>query len=249
MKKESKMWRDNLRGIFYIALKDIKTYYFKPPAVSWGIVFPITWILAFYLRNPGDFKELVPGLIAMTILFSTTAAEAVVINFELRLGSLERLLLAPISIAAVLLGKVLGGVIFGFLMTTVVTIVSVVVLGLHPNVLYLILIILPSLFVFSSLGALLCVMVKEVFEAQTLLNLPRFLMVFLSGVVYPVSKMPAALQYLSYTLPLTYTVEGLRLSFSEMVSNKIILPYTLLLIGFFFIFLFPAIKLLYKRFE
>jgi len=249
LKKESKMWRDNLRGIFYIALKDIKTYYFKPPAVSWGIVFPITWILAFYLRNPGDFKELVPGLIAMTILFSTTAAEAVVINFELRLGSLERLLLAPISIAAVLLGKVLGGVIFGFLMTTVVTIVSVVVLGLHPNVLYLILIILPSLFVFSSLGALLCVMVKEVFEAQTLLNLPRFLMVFLSGVVYPVSKMPAALQYLSYTLPLTYTVEGLRLSFSEMVSNKIILPYTLLLIGFFFIFLFPAIKLLYKRFE
>ena len=114
MKKESKIWRDNLRGIFYIALKDIKTYYFKPPAVSWGIIFPITWILAFYLRNPQDFKELVPGLIAMTILFSTTATETVVINFELRLGSLERLLLAPISIASVLLGKVLGGVIFGF---------------------------------------------------------------------------------------------------------------------------------------
>ena len=249
MKKESKMWRDNLRGIFYIALKDIKTYYFKPPAVSWGIVFPITWILAFYLRNPGDFKELVPGLIAMTILFSTTAAEAVVINFELRLGSLERLLLAPISIAAVLLGKVLGGVIFGFLMTTVVTIVSVAVLGLHPNVLYLILIILPSLFVFSSLGALLCVMVKEVFEAQTLLNLPRFLMIFLSGVVYPVSKMPAALQYLSYTLPLTYTVEGLRLSFSEMVSGKMIFSYTFILIGFLFLFILPAVKLLYKKFE
>jgi len=249
LKKESKMWRDNLRGIFYIALKDIKTYYFKPPAVSWGIVFPITWILAFYLRNPGDFKELVPGLIAMTILFSTTAAEAVVINFELRLGSLERLLLAPISIAAVLLGKVLGGVIFGFLMTTVVTIVSVAVLGLHPNVLYLILIILPSLFVFSSLGALLCVMVKEVFEAQTLLNLPRFLMIFLSGVVYPVSKMPAALQYLSYTLPLTYTVEGLRLSFSEMVSGKMIFSYTFILIGFLFLFILPAVKLLYKKFE
>jgi len=107
------MWRDNLRGILYIALKDIKTYYFKPPAVSWGIVFPITWILGFYLRNPQSFEELIPGLIAMTILFSTTAAEAVNINFELRLGSLERLLLAPISIPAVLLGKVLGGVIFG----------------------------------------------------------------------------------------------------------------------------------------
>jgi ABC-2 type transport system permease protein len=242
------MWHRNLRGIFYIALKDMKTYYLKPPAVSWGIVFPITWILAFYLRNPGDFKELIPGLIAMTILFSTTSAEAVVLNFELRLGTLERLLLAPISIPEVLLGKVLGGVIFGFLMTTIVTIVSVLVLRLHPNVLYLILIILPSLFVFSSLGAFLCVMVKEVFEAQTLLNFPRFLMVFLSGVVYPVSKMPLVLQYFSYVLPLTYTVDGLRLSFSA-VSNKIIFLYTLILFGFFILFIFPAVKLLYKKFE
>jgi ABC-2 type transport system permease protein len=242
------MWRDNLRGIFYIALKDIKTYYLKPPAISWGIVFPITWILAFYLRNPGDFKELVPGLIAMTILFSTTAAEAVVINFELRLGSLERLLLAPISIAAVLLGKVLGGVVFGFLMSIIVTIVSVIVLNLQPNIVYLILIILPSLFVFSSLGALLCVIVKEVFEAQTLLNFPRFLMVFLSGVVYPISKMPKVLQYFSYVLPLTYTVEGLRFSFSGG-SCKIIFLYTLILIIFFFLFILPAVASLGKKFK
>lgn len=242
------MWEDNLRGIFYIALKDIKTYYFKPPAVSWGIVFPITWILGFYLRNPGSFEELVPGLIAMTILFSTTAAEAVVINFELRLGSLERLLLAPISVAAVLLGKVLGGIIFGFVMTTVVTVASVVILRLHPNIFYLILITIPSLFVFSSLGALLCVMVKEVFEAQTLLNLPRFLMIFLSGVVYPIPKMPLALQYFSKVLPLTYTIDGLRRSFS-IGSDKTVFFDTLILIFFFFLFIIPAAKLLYKKFE
>jgi len=242
------MWRDNLRGIFYIALKDMKTYYLKPPAISWGIVFPITWILAFYLRNPGDFKELVPGLIAMTILFSTTSAEAVVINFELRLGTLERLLLAPISIGGIFLGKVLGGVIFGFLMTTITTIISVGVLKLHPNILYLILVILPSLFAFSSFGALLCVMVKEVFEAQALLNLPRFLMIFLSGVIYPVSKMPSALQYFAYILPLTYTVVGLRQSFSKNPDRTLFL-YAFVLILFLFLFIFPAIKLLSKKFE
>jgi len=44
----------------------MKTYYLKPPAVSWGMVFPVTWTLAFYLRNPIDFKGLIPGLIAMT---------------------------------------------------------------------------------------------------------------------------------------------------------------------------------------
>ena len=239
---------DNLRGIFYIALKDIKTYYFKPPAVSWGIVFPITWILAFYLRNPGSFEELVPGLIAMTILFSTTAAEAVVINFELRLGSLERLLLAPYSLSAVLFGKVLGGAVFGFSMTLIVTLCSTLFLGLHPNLVYLILIIIPSLLVFSSLGALLCVLVKEVFEAQTLLNLPRFLMIFLSGVVYPVSKMPTVLRSLSYILPLTYTVEGLRFSFAGG-SGMIVGACTLVLIGFLILFFLPAVKLLSMKFE
>ncbi|MDZ7262069.1 MAG: ABC transporter permease [candidate division KSB1 bacterium] len=238
----------DLRGIFYIALKDMRSYYLKPPAVSWGIVFPMAWILAFYLRNPRGFEELVPGLIAMTILFSTTAAEAVVINFELRLGSLERLLLTPISLPSVLLGKVLGGAIFGLLMTVVVTTGSVVILGGRPNLLYLVLIIIPSLLVFSALGALLCVLVKEVFEAQTLLNLPRFLMIFLCGVVYPVSAMPAALQYLAYVMPLTYTVNGLRHSFS-VSSSRIVFTDTLVLTGFFILFIFPAIKLLYKKFD
>lgn len=242
------MWRDDLRGIFYIALKDMRTYYLKPPSVSWGIVFPTAWILAFYLRNPQNFEELVPGLIAMTTLFSTTAAEAVVINFELRLGSFERLLLAPISLPAVLLGKVFGGVIFGLMMTVVVTLGSVLALGLfHVNVLFLALIIVLSLLVFSSLGALLCVLVKEVFEAQTLLNFPRFVMIFLSGVVYPVSAMPPVLQFIAYLMPLTYTVDGLRRSFSPSLST-IVFVDTLVLVGFFIIFILPAIKLLYRKF-
>jgi len=242
------MWRDDLRGIFYIALKDLRTYYLKPPSISWGIVFPITWILAFYLRNPQNFEQLVPGLIAMTILFSTTAAEAVVINFELRLGSLERLLLAPISFPAVLLGKVIGGAIFGFMMTIIVTFGSMLALGLfHVNPFYLALIIVPSLLVFSSLGAMLCVLVKEVFEAQTLLNLPRFIMVFLSGVIYPVSAMPPALQFLAYLMPLTYTVDGLRQAFSPSQSTMIFVD-TLVLLGFFAVFILPAIRLLYRRF-
>lgn len=243
------MWRDELRGIFCIALKDMRTYYLKPPSVSWGIVFPVAWILAFYLRNPQNFEQLVPGLIAMTVLFSTTAAEAVVINFELRLGSLERLLLAPISLPAILLGKVMGGAIFGFMMTAVVTVGSILALGLfHADLLYLALILIPSLLVFSSMGALLCVLVKEVFEAQTLLNLPRFLMTFLSGVVYPVSAMPLALQFIAHLMPLTYTVDGLRQAFAIGQKTFVFVDVFVLLV-FFVLFIFPAIKLLYRRFE
>jgi len=243
------MWRDDLRGIYFIALKDLKTYYLKPPSISWGIVFPLSWILAFYLRNPQNFEQLVPGLIGMTILFSTTAAEAVVINFELRLGSLERLLLTPLSLPAVLLGKVIGGAVFGLLMTVTVTIASILALGLYNvNILYLALVTVPSLLVFSSLGALLCVLVKEVFEAQTLLNLPRFIMVFLCGVVYPISAMPQILQTIAYIMPLTYTIDGLRRAFTLSQDMTVLIDASVLLV-FFSVFIFPAIKLLDRRFE
>jgi ABC-2 type transport system permease protein len=51
------------------------------------------------------------------------------------------------------------------------------------------------------MGALFSVLFKEVFEAQTFLNLPRFLMVFLCGVVYPISAMPWWLQQTSQLSP------------------------------------------------
>jgi ABC-2 type transport system permease protein len=66
------MWRDNLRGIFYIALKDMRAYYLKPPNISWGILFPGALILALAIRTPGDLQGLVPGILAMTALFSAT---------------------------------------------------------------------------------------------------------------------------------------------------------------------------------
>ena len=237
--------RDDLRGIIYIALKDMRTYYLKPPSLSWGIVFPFAWILAFYLRNPKSFVELVPGLIAMTILFSTTAAEAVVINFELRLKTLERLLLAPIKLSSVFLGKMLGGIIFGLMMVSIIIVSSVYLLHIHINI-YLIVVTIISLLTFSSLGALLCVSVTEVFEAQTLLNLPRFTMIFLSGVVYPISAMPKFLQYVAYAMPLTYTVNGIKASFSN--SNMALIDAGILLL-FSVVFIIPAIKFLYKKFE
>jgi ABC-2 type transport system permease protein len=226
----------------------MKTYYFKPPAVSWGIVFPVAWIMAFYLRSPRNFEDLVPGLIAMTVLFSTTAMEVVVINFELRTGALERLLLAPVSLSDVLIGKILGGSIFGLMITAVIILVSIVSLRLFDvNILHLFLVLLPSLLVFSSLGALLCVLVKEVFEAQTLANLPRFLMVFLCGVFVPISALPPVLRQIAYVLPLTYTVDGIRQSFGGAANIAVAID-VVVLIALIPVLILPAAKLLARRF-
>ncbi len=205
------MLQDDLRGIFYIALKDLKAYYFKPPNISWGILFPFAFILAFALRNPGDLRALVPGLLALTILFGTSSMEAIVIVFERRIGSLERLLLAPIRLPALLAGKLLGGMTFGL---TVTLVVLAIVLSLFDwpgvNGWRLFLAMIFSASAFSAMGAFVSVAVREVFEAQTLANFIRFPMMFLGGVFVPLSSLPLGLQIVARLLPLTYSVEALR---------------------------------------
>ena len=209
------MLADDLRCMFYIALKDLRAYYFKPPNISWGILFPFAFVLAFAIRNPGETRDLVPGLLGLTILFGTSSMEAIVIVFERRLGSLERLMLAPVSLPALLGGKLLGGMAFGLTVTSVVLAVTLAVFGPGGvNWLLLVLALLLAAAAFSALGAFVSVAVREVFEAQTLANLIRFPMMFLGGVFVPLAAMPPALQVIARLLPLTYSVEALRTALS-----------------------------------
>lgn len=82
-----------------ILLKDVRTYYLKPPNISWGIIFPLAWIGMFFIKSGSGFEDLLgllPGLIALSILFGTTSMLAVTITFEKKSRSFERLLLSPV---------------------------------------------------------------------------------------------------------------------------------------------------------
>jgi ABC-2 type transport system permease protein len=202
-----------LKIAYYIARKDLKAYYLKPPLISWGLMLPIVFILAFYLRNPQGISEVSPGLVGMTMLFSTTSMAAIVISFEKRIDALERLLMAPIHLRTILLGKGVGAAAFGFVMGLFALALIVFVFGLrisYPFSLFISLIL--SCFAFAFLGILISVGVREVFEAMTLSNFFRFPMIFLCGVFFPILSMPVALQVIGFCLPLTYSVDALRQS-------------------------------------
>jgi ABC-2 type transport system permease protein len=204
------MLTDDLRGLWYIMLKDLRAYYFKPPNISWGILLPLAFVLAFSIRDPGNLAGLAPGLLALTLLFGASSMEAIVITFERRVGALERLLLAPLRLPALLAGKILGGVVFGLVTALVVLVLVLFILDLGViNWLLLLLAMVLSAAAFSALGALVSVAVKEVFEAQTLANVFRFPMMFLGGVFVPVASFPPGLQVVARLLPLTYAVEAL----------------------------------------
>src|SRR5690606_29714274 len=107
-----------LIAFWNILKKDIHNYYLKPPNISWGIIFPLSWTLMQLIRSPGNIEiiELLPGLMAMSVLFGTTSMLAVTITFERKGRSFDRLLLAPISITAMVLAKISGAVLFGVVM-------------------------------------------------------------------------------------------------------------------------------------
>ncbi|MGB9716236.1 MAG: ABC transporter permease [Thermodesulfovibrionales bacterium] len=241
---------DALRGAFFIALKDMKAYYFKPPNISWGILFPLVFILAFYLRSPVDFVHLIPGLLSLSLLFSTTSMEAIVITFERMTGALERLMLYPVSVMTILTGKISGGACFGLTVTIVFLIFLILMFSLHiKNTLLFLASVVISSFAFSSLGAFVSVSVKQVFEAQTLANLFRFPMIFLSGVFIPVNSLPSVIKPVAYLMPLTYSIDSIRVAFGY--EPQIVHPFLsmVILVGFSIVFIGLSAKILKERIQ
>lgn len=195
-----------------ILKKDIRNYYLKPPNISWGIIFPLSWSLMQLIRSPdGNILELLPGLISMSVLFGTTSMLAVTITFERSGRSFERLLLAPISLNLMVLAKIAGTILFGIFNAFVPVIFASFFIDLSAINWGLLLLTVLLIAITSSLtGLLIAVSTKQVFEAQTFSNFFRFPMLFLCGLFIPISSLPLFLRPVSFCLPLTYGTDILK---------------------------------------
>jgi ABC-2 type transport system permease protein len=152
------------------------------------------------------------------------------------------------SLTSILLGKILGGTIFGLVISTVMTLLTTLFLGATIyNIPGFIIILILTTIVHSGLGALVAVSVKEVFEAQTLSNYFRFPMIFLCGIFLPLGRMPVALQYLARLLPLTYSVEAFKFTMTDTVNG--LLLNTLVLTGYCVFLIALSVNLFRKNLE
>jgi ABC-2 type transport system permease protein len=197
-----------------ILLKDVRTYYLKPPNISWGLIFPVAWTGMFFIKSGNGFESipaLLPGVIAISVLFGTTSMLAVTVTFEKKNRSFKRLLLAPISLNLLMLAKTSGAIFFGSANALVPVAIASFLTDIS-GILWLTMLaaILLIAIVSTFLGLFIAVTVSEVFEAQTFSNFFRFPMIFLCGLFVPVDTLPLVLRPLSYILPLTYGVDILR---------------------------------------
>lgn len=220
-----------------ILKKDIQNYYLKPPNISWGIIFPLSWTLMQMIRSSGgmnfsDIREMLPGLMSMSVLFGTTSMLAVTITFERKGRSFDRLLLAPISLGTMVAAKLSGAILFGVFNAFVPVIFAAFFADLSGISWSAVLAAIFLIAVTSALlGLMIAVSAKEVFEAQTFSNFFRFPMLFLCGLFLPVNSLPVFLRPISYLLPLTY---GTDLLSGSILGRRMLPPVVCILMLLFF---------------
>ena len=210
-----------------ILVKDMRTYYLKPPNISWGLIFPLAWTGMFFIKSGsalGSIQTLLPGVVAISILFGTTSMLAVTVTFEKKNRSFERLLLAPIPLEVLMLAKTGGAILFGVANAFVPVVMAIFLIDLSQVAWRA---FIPAVFLIAVastfLGLFIAVAVSEVFEAQTFSNFFRFPMIFLCGLFFPVDKLPVFLKPISYALPLTYGADVLH----GAVHGGHAMPFTL----------------------
>jgi ABC-2 type transport system permease protein len=223
-----------------ILAKDMSSYYLKPPNISWGLIFPLAWTTMFFIKSGTGLESvrgLLPGLVALSVLFGTTSMLAVTVTFEKKGRSFERLLLAPIPLEFLMLAKTSGAILFGVANGFVPVVMAAFLTDLSGVAWSMVLSAIVLIAVASTfLGLLIAVSVSEVFEAQTFSNFFRFPMIFLCGLFFPVERLPVFLRPLSYVLPLTYGADVLYAGFQQ--QGRLSLWLDFLALGLFCMGLF-----------
>ena len=159
-----------------------------------------------------DFKTfLFPGVLAISVLF-TAAFSGISMVWDREFGFLREMLVAPVGTTAILIGKCVGG-------ATVATLQSLVLLALAglvgvpyspPMMLALVGLLFLMAFMITALGLVLAARAKQVQSAMPMVQLIITPLMFLSGALFPLSRLPAWLTAVTHLNPMTYAVEPMR---------------------------------------
>ena len=209
---------NGIRGIYYRELKVLRSRLVKTLLSS--SVSPLLFLLAFGygvgryadVDGVGYVAFLIPGLVAMSSMNMSygISTEINISRFYFRV--FEVYMLAPVKRWEIVAGETLYGVTKGLIPVCIVLLYAYVSgIYIMPSLLF-VPVILLHLMIFSLLGLIVALVVKnhgDQFAVNTFVITP---MVFLSGTFYPVDKMPDAVRYIAQIFPLTYSTKLIRYS-------------------------------------
>ncbi len=155
---------------------------------------------------------LVPGVLAMVVLFSCMFSMGESIAGERERGELARLFMTPTSVATIVGGKILSKLTIETVRALILIGVAIALFGIviaGSMVLTLLLLVLTAL-CFVGFGIMISARVSTQEDYMQMVQPIAMPMMFMSGVFYPVQTMPWIFQKIAYLLPLTYANDALR---------------------------------------
>jgi len=175
--------------------------------------------------NLDYIQFLVPGMVGMTVLFSSSFT-GVQILMDRQFGFLKEIMVAPVSRLSIVLGRIIGGGFTAVIQGCVILLFSLF-LGFHIGDLLQLPIVLVFMILisvcFMSIGLICASYMKDVHGFTMIMNLIVYPIFLVSGAIFPISNLPAYIRIFSYASPLTYGVDGLRGMLTGYSDHPVIL--------------------------
>jgi ABC-2 type transport system permease protein len=151
---------------------------------------------------------LIPGLIAILLTFSGTILAAFAIVKERERGTLEQLMVTPVSPLAVVVGKLLPYLGLAYVQLLIIIALMNVLfrVPIHGNIALLLALSPVYLLSLLSLGLLVSSTAATQMEAMQRAMGVMLPSVLLSGYIFPIASLPLPLQVISHILPATYYI-------------------------------------------
>src|SRR5947209_4720429 len=210
--------------VFAMWLREVKRYLRSRAQVVASLGQPLMYLLVlgfglgpvFEKAGQGDYLQFVaPGVVGMTILFSSIFS-GVGLLWDRQFGFLKETLVAPVPRLQIMIGRTLGGATTATIQGTLVLAVCLIA-GFRPHdaggVLLGFLFMALIAVVFAALGTVIGSGLKDMQGFQLVMNFLVMPIFFLSGALYPLTNLPAALTVATRLDPLSYGVDGLRGAF------------------------------------
>ncbi|HEY3374777.1 MAG TPA: ABC transporter permease [Candidatus Aquicultor sp.] len=207
--------------IYILWLRQVKRYFRSRSRIVGALGQPLLFLFAlgygfgaiFQKAGQGNYIQfLVPGIIAMTILF-TSMFNGIEVIWDKQFGFLKETLVAPVSRFNIMIGRTIGGATVGVFQGIFVLLVSFIagfkVNGV-PDVLIAIGFMLLLAIVFTALGTAIASVLEDMQGFQLIMNFLIQPLFFLSGALFPLAGLPAALVLITNINPLSYGVDAIR---------------------------------------
>ena len=164
--------------------------------------------------NPAlrDAVNIVPGLIGVILTITLVMIMSLSLVRERERGTLEQLIVTPISKTAVILGKILPFLGIGFVQVTVVLIAARVIFRVPSEGSLLLLYVFALLFMLGmlALGIFMSTLARTQTQALQLSLLVMLPSILLSGFMFPLAAMPRVARIAGALLPVTHFLTALR---------------------------------------